>query len=408
MSKHESHVIVGAGLAGVRAAETLREQGYGGRIVLIGDEPHQPYERPPLSKDFLQGSQPRQGVFVHDVGWYAENRIEVRTGLRATAVHAGAHEVELVDGSTVGYDALLLATGSRPRRLDLPGADLNGVHYLRTLDDAESLQAGLGAAGRLVVIGGGWIGLEVAAAGRAAGADVCVLERDDLPLQRVLGPEVAAFFTQVHRDHGVDVRGGAVPTRIIGADGSVTGVELADGNVLPADLVVVGVGVLPNAELAQAAGLQVSDGIVVDAHLRTADPDIYAAGDVASAFHPILGRRVRVEHWANAQKQGPAAARCMLGGEGTFADLPFFYTDQYDVGMEYVGDLGPGGYDAVVVRGDMGAARFLAFWISDGRVAAGMHVNVWDSIDEVRELILSGRQVDVARLADAEAPLLDA
>ncbi len=407
MSKQGGHVIVGAGLAGARAAQTLREQGYRGRIVIVGDEPHLPYVRPPLSKGFLQGTESRESVFVHDTNWYDEQQIEVRSGVRATAVHAGAHEVELADGSTIGYDALLLATGSRPRRLDLPGADLAGVHHLRTLEESESLRSGLAAAQRLVVIGGGWIGLEVAAAARTSDVDVVVLERDGLPLGRVLGAEVAGFFTEVHRDHGVDVRVGAVPTRVIGEGGSVSGVELADGQVVPADLVVVGIGVLPNAELAQAAGLQVSDGIVVDAHLRTADPDIYAAGDVASAFHPILGRRVRVEHWANAQNQGPAAAACMLGGEATFSDLPFFYTDQYEVGMEYVGDVGPNGYDAVVTRGEVSPSGFVACWLAGGRVTAGMHVNVWDATDQLRELILSGRRVEVDRLANPDIPLAE-
>lgn len=408
MPDHASQVIVGAGLAGVRAAETLRQQGFAGRVVLIGDEPHRPYERPPLSKGFLQGTQTRDSVFVQDAGWFQEFEIDLRTGVRATAVHTSAHEVELDDGSRLAYGGLLLATGSRPRRLDLPGAGLAGVHHLRTLDDSQALRSRLESAQRLVVIGGGWIGLEVAAAGRAAGVEVTVLEREDLPLQRVLGPEVAGFFAAAHRDHGVDLRGGSVPTRVLGTDGCVSGVELDDGQVVPADLVVVGIGVLPNSELAQGAGLQVADGIVVDAHLRTADPDVYAAGDVANVFHPILGRRVRVEHWANAQNQGPAAARCMLGGESVFADLPFFYTDQYDLGMEYIGDLGPGGYDRVVIRGDLEADRFVAFWISDGRVAAGMHVNEWGAIDQVRELILSGHGADADRLADPDVPIGEA
>ncbi|HKG52595.1 MAG TPA: FAD-dependent oxidoreductase [Actinomycetales bacterium] len=395
--------IVGAGLAGATAAQVLRDEGFVGRVVLLGEEAERPYERPPLSKGFLQGETPRDKVFVHDAGWYAEHDVDLRLSARVTGLDRRAHEVTLADGERVRYEALLLATGSSPRRLQVPGAELSGVHYLRRLEDSDRLKSAFESSERVVVVGAGWIGLESAAAARAAGLSVTIIEPAALPLLRVLGPEVAQVFAGLHRDHDVDLRLRAGVSALVGADGAVTHVVLSDGTRLPADLVVVGIGVTPNTSLAADAGLAVSDGVDVDEHLRSSDPDVYAAGDVAAAMHPSWGRRIRVEHWANARHQGRTAALSMLGRDAVHDRLPYFFTDQYDLGMEYTGYAD--GYDQVVVRGDVTTREFIAFWLRSGRVLAGMNVNVWDVVEDVGELVRSGRQVDVERLADPAVPL---
>ncbi len=400
-------VIVGAGLAGAKAAETLRDQGFEGRVTLIGDERHRPYERPPLSKGYLQGTAEQESVFVHPASWYGTNAIDLRLDVRAKAVHASAHEVILADGERLAYDALILATGSSPRRLSVPGADRAGVHYLRRLDDSDRLRASFARAGRVAVIGGGWIGLEVAAAARTAGLAVTILELEQLPLLRVLGPRVAQVFADLHRDHGVDLRCEVRVEGILADAESVRGVELGTGEVVDADLVVVGVGITPNTALADGAGLDVANGIRVDEHLRTSDPDIYAAGDVANAYHPLLGRHLRVEHWANALHQGPVAARAMLGQDAVYDRLPYFYTDQYDLGMEYTGHAEPGSYDRVVTRGDIAGREFLAFWLDHDRVLAGMSVNIWDVTADIADLVRSGRPVQPDALADHDVPLTE-
>lgn len=405
VASERTFVIVGAGLAAVKAAETLRAEGFAGAVVLIGAEQHLPYERPPLSKGYLQGTAERDSVFVHPHSWYGDQDIEVRTGVGVTSVDRAAHRVTLSDGTHIGYDGLLLATGSSPRRLAIPGGDLPGVHYLRTLDDADTIRAALAGASRVALIGGGWIGLEVAAAAREAGLPVAVLEQLELPLLRVLGPEVATVFADLHRDHGVDLRCGVSVNRLLSEDGVLAGVELGDGTRLNADLAVVGVGTTPNTGFAEAAGLDVANGIRVDEHLRSSDPAIWAAGDVANAYHPVLQRSIRVEHWDNALHQGPAAARSMLGQQVSYNRLPYFYTDQYDLGMEYAGHIEPGAYDQVVLRGDVPHLRFQAFWLKGGRPLAGMHVNLWDTIDPIQALIRSGRHLDAVRLADPDIPL---
>jgi 3-phenylpropionate/trans-cinnamate dioxygenase ferredoxin reductase component len=402
-------VVVGAGLTGATAVQTLREDGYRGRVVLLGQEPERPYERPALSKGYLLGTDERDSVFVHPPQWYAEHDVELRPGTRAAALDRAAHEVVLGDGERVPYTAVLLATGSRPRMLDVPGADLAGVHTLRTLPDADRLLEAFGRGPRVGIVGGGWIGLEVAAAARQAGLDVTVLEAGPLPLRRVLGPEVARVFAGAHREHGVDLRTGVQVAALESADGRiVSGIRLAGGDVVRADLVLVGIGVVPEVGLARDAGLEVKNGVVVDEHLRTADPDVLAAGDVANAWHPVLGRRLRVEHWANAGRQGVVAARTLQGVAAVDDRLPYFYTDQYDLGMEYVGyaEPHPTGGD-VVLRGDVAGREFHAFWLREGRVAAGMHVNVWDTIDDVERLIRSGRTVAPDRLADPGVPLAE-
>lgn len=407
MPEHKAFVIVGAGLAGAKAAETLREEGFDGPLVLIGAESEHPYERPPLSKGYLLGKEERDTVYVHPPRWYAENRVDLRLGTAVTAVDPAAHEVTLADGSRIGYAKLLLTTGSSPRRLTVPGADLDGVLYLRRLADSDRIKEAFSAASRVAVIGAGWIGLETAAAARAAGAEVTVLEAAELPLLRVLGREVSQIFAELHTDHGVDLRCGVQIAGITGAGGRADGVLLADGSRVDADVVVVGVGITPDTGLAAAAGLETDNGIRVDSRLCTSDPDIHAAGDVACAFHPLLGKHIRVEHWANALNQPQTAARAMLGQDVTYDRVPYFFTDQYDLGMEYTGYVEPGGYDQVVFRGRTEAREFIAFWLAGGRVLAGMNVNVWDVTDPIRALVTSAQPVDAARLADPGVPLTD-
>ena len=400
-----AYVIAGASLAGAKAAEGLREQGYDGPVVLIGEETDRPYERPPLSKDYLLGKADRETMFVHPLAWYAEHDIDLRLGARVTGLDPAAHEVTLADGSRIGYAKLLLATGSTPRHLTIAGAGAGGVLYLRRVGDSDRLRATFATASRVAVIGAGWIGLETAAAARAAGVEVTILEAAELPLLRVLGREAAQVFAGLHRDHGVDLRFGVQVAEITASDGLADGVRLADGTHVPADAVIVGVGITPNVQLAEAASLEVRNGIVTDARLQTSDPDIYAAGDVASAYHPVLGKHIRVEHWYNALHQPQTAARAMLGQDAVYDRVPYFYTDQYDLGMEYAGYVEPGGYDLVVFRGDVPQREFIAFWLSGGRVLAGMNVNIWDVNDTIQAVVRGGASVDAARLADVDVPL---
>ncbi len=383
----DTFAIVGAGLAGARAAETLRAEGFDGRVVLFGAEAHLPYERPALSKGYLQGTA--EAPFVHPAEWYAQQDVDLRLGTRVTALDPAAHEVETADGDRLRYTKLLLTTGSSVRRL----AD---AATLRTLDDSDRLRAALRPGARVVIVGAGWIGLEVAAAARVAGAEVTVLEQAPAPLLAALGPEMAAVFARLHVEHGVDLRCG-VTVRAVRSDA-----VLLDDETVPADLVVAGIGVTPDVDLARAAGLAVDNGVVVDEHLRSSAPDVWAAGDVANAYHPFAGRHVRVEHWANALHQPVVAAQAMLGKDAAYDRLPYFFTDQYDLGMEYTG-FGGG---EVVVRGD--EREFVAFWLRDGRLTAAMNVNVWTGVPEIAgRLIRSGTRLDAAALADPAVPLED-
>ena len=402
MPRKPAYVIVGAGLAGAKAAETLRDEGFDGRVVLIGDEPERPYERPPLSKGYLQGSSARDDARVHPPGFYSDRRIELRTRTTVGRVDTAERTVHLRGGERLRYDRLLIATGAEPRRLPVPGADLDGVHRLRDLADADALAAALrNGARRLVVVGAGWIGAEVAASARSLGVDVALVERGELPLAHVLGQELGAFYADLHRDNGVELHMGAQVERFEGS-GRVERVRLARGRTLDADHVVVGVGVIPRTDLAAAAGLAVDNGVLVDERLESSVPGVFAAGDVANAAHPLYGR-LRVEHWANALNQGPAAARAMLGQAVSYDRVPYFFSDQYDVGMEYSGLAAAD--DEVLLRGDPGSREFVAFWLRDGRVVAGMNVNVWDVADPIQELIRSGVGVDRARLRDPDVPL---
>jgi 3-phenylpropionate/trans-cinnamate dioxygenase ferredoxin reductase component len=407
MPSGPTFVIVGASLAGARAAEALRTEGFEGQIVLIGHEPHYPYERPPLSKGYLLGTEDRDSFVVHEQAWYAEHGIDLRLSTGVTAIDRDLRQLTLSTGETLGYDKLLLTTGATPRLLPVPGATANGVLYLRSVDDSDRLRGTLSSASRVVVVGAGWIGLEVAAAARTAGVATTVVSLDEQPLLPVLGPEVAPVFADLHREHGVDLRLGTEVERLEVSADAVTGVRLADGTELAADAVIIGVGVAPAAELAEAAGLDVDGGILTDASLRTSDPDIYAAGDVARAYHPLIGHRIRVEHWANARHQPVAAARAMLGQDVAYDRLPYFFSDQYDLGMEYTGYVTPDRYDRVVFRGDVAKREFIAFWLSRGLVQAGMNVNIWDVADEIRDLIRDGLPVDPERLADPGVPIPD-
>ncbi|KAA8958766.1 FAD-dependent oxidoreductase [Mycobacterium sp.] len=405
MDSSNTFVIVGGGLAGAKAAEALRDQNFGGQIVLIAEEERLPYERPPLSKEFLAGKKSLSDFTVHDFAWYRDHEIDLRLGVRAVAVDPAAHSVSLADGAVIGYDKLLLATGSRSRHLPVPGADADGVHYLRTFDDAAALDAALGNGSSLAVVGAGWIGLEVAASARQRGVEVTVVEAAKLPLLAALGAEVGAVFAALHRDHGVDLRLESQVSDIATVDGKATGLRLRDGSVVGADAVLVAVGAQPNIELARAAGLSTGDGgVLVDASLRSSDPDIYAVGDIAAAEHPLFAERIRTEHWANALKQPAAAVAGMLGAAARYDELPYFFTDQYDLGMEYAGHAPR--YSRVVFRGDVAGREFVAFWLDSGdRVLAGMNVNIWDVLDDVKNLIWSQRPVDPQRLADPTVPL---
>ncbi|WP_058044555.1 NAD(P)/FAD-dependent oxidoreductase [Streptomyces roseifaciens] len=411
---NQTFVIVGGGLAGAKAAETLRAEGFTGRVILICDEREHPYERPPLSKGYLTGKEDRDSVFVHEPGWYAQADIELHLGQPAVHLDRAARSVRLGDGTCVHYDKLLLATGAEPRRLDIPGTGLAGVHHLRRLAHAERLRGVLASLGRdnghLVIAGAGWIGLEVAAAARSYGAEVTVVEPEPTPLHPVLGPELGQLFTDLHSEHGVRFHFGARLTEITGQDGMVLAARTDDGEEHPAHAVLAAIGAAPRTALAEAAGLALVDradggGIAVDASLRTSDPEIFAAGDVAAAEHPWVGTRLRVEHWANALHTGPAAARAMLGREIAYDRVPYFFSDQYDVGLEYSGYAPPGSYDQVVCRGDVGKREFIAFWLAEGRLLAGMNVNVWDVTETVQKLIRSGAPLDPDALADPAVPL---
>jgi 3-phenylpropionate/trans-cinnamate dioxygenase ferredoxin reductase subunit len=396
-----SVVIVGAGLAGAKTAEALREQGYAGPVTLVGSESELPYERPPLSKGYLAGKAPFEDAVVHPQDWYAEHDVDLRRESEVIAVLPGSHEVELADGTRIDYGALVLATGSEPRRLPIPGAE--GALTLRTHADSDTVRETFGDGKRLVIVGGGWIGLEVAAAARDKGTEVTLLESAELPLLGVLGREMAAVFADLHRDHGVDLRLGVAIEQI-----DPDHVRLADGTEIPADAVLLGVGVRPRTELASSAALDIDNGVLVDASLRSSNPDIFAVGDIANHDHPVLGHRVRVEHWATALNQPATAVGALLGGDDVYDRLPYFFSDQYDLGMEYVGYASPGSYVRVLVRGDIATREFVAFWL-DGqdRIQAAMNVNVWDVADEIKPLIANRTVVDPAKLIDPDVPYAD-
>jgi 3-phenylpropionate/trans-cinnamate dioxygenase ferredoxin reductase component len=402
MTGNQTFVIVGASLAGAKAAETLRQEGFDGRIVLVGAEEERPYERPPLSKEYLRGEVGRENVYVHDEGFYAEHDIELRLGRTAENLDTSTRELELDGGERLGYDRLLLTTGAEPRRLSIPGSELDGVLYLRSVQDSDVLRERLDRGGAAVVVGAGWIGAEVAASARQRGLEVTVVEPLAVPLERVLGTELGAIYRDIHSGHGVRMLLGTGVEAFEG-DRVVERVRTSDGRELECDFAVVGVGVEPRTGLATEAGIAVDNGVLVDEHLQTSVPGVFAAGDVANAQHPFYGERIRVEHWANALNQGPAVARNMLGQESAYERLPYFFSDQYDVGMEYTGFARA--WDRVVFRGDPATREFIAFWLVEDRVVAGMNVNVWEVTDPIKRLIGARVAVDHRRLADPDVPL---
>jgi NADPH-dependent 2,4-dienoyl-CoA reductase/sulfur reductase-like enzyme len=411
-------VIVGGGLAGAKAAETLRSEGFDGEVVLFGDETERPYERPALAKGYLLGKDERDSVFVRSADWYPEQNVDLRLGAPVTSINRAARTVAF-DGGKLPYDKLAITTGAHARRIAIPGADLGNVFYLRTLEESDALRAAFKPEARVVIIGAGWIGLEAAAAARQAGSPVTVVEPQPGALYGALGPELGEKFAELHRAHGVVFRFGESSTAFRPAEVSgklpaagdsregwpVGWVITSTGAELPADVVVVGIGAVPNDGIAQAAGLDVDNGVLTDAALRTSDTDIFAAGDVANSYLPLLGRHVRLDHWANALHGGEAVAKSMLGQQVEYNRVPYFYSDQYELGMECSGLPLPGSYDQVLYRGDSTGLEFIACWLNAGRLVAGMNVNVWDVTGDIQSLIRSGRRLDPARLADPAIPL---
>ncbi|MGD0553485.1 MAG: FAD-dependent oxidoreductase [Streptosporangiaceae bacterium] len=390
-------VIAGGGLAGAKSAQKLRSEGFDGRIVILGGEKHPPYERPPLSKGYLLGNDELDSVYTEPESWYAENDVDLRTGVTVASFDPGARTVT-AGGETVGYDKLLIATGAVPRRLD----EVPGAYYLRTIEDSTRLKEAFAHGGNVVVVGAGWIGLEAAAAARTAGCEVTVIERGPRSLHAVIGSEVGAVFTDLHKSHGVRFKFGE--TVQAAGDGYVT---TSDGERLEANVVLAAIGVAPDDALAREAGLEVGDGILADAALRTSAEDVFAAGDVVSSYRPLYQRRVRVEHWHNAIASGEAAAQSMLGQQVSYDPVPYFYSDQYNLGMECAGLPSPGSYDQVVYRGSVDDLEFIAFWLRSGAVIAGMNVNVWDVTDEIQALIRSGRVPELDRLTNPSVPLAE-
>ncbi len=405
MADSRTFVIVGGGLAGAKAAEALREKGFDGKVALLADEEHLPYERPPLSKEFLAGKKSLSDFTVHDSDWYRDNKIDLRVSTEVSAIDRKAHIVTIADDTNIRYDKLLLATGSRARWLSVPGSDSTGVHHLRKFDDASNLNTALKEGTSLAIVGAGWIGLEVAASARERGVDVTVVETAKAPLIGAVGEEVGNVFAQLHRDHGVDLRLDIEVKEITVEDGKATGLKLGDGSTITADRVLVAVGAQSNIELAEEAGLSTGDGgVLVDASLRTSDSDIYAVGDIAAAEHPLFEERIRTEHWANALNQPAVAVAGMLGESGEYSELPYFFTDQYDLGMEYAGHA-PGS-NRVVFRGDVNSREFVAFWLdADNHVLAGMNVNIWDVLDDIKSLIRKKTAVNLNKLVDPQVPL---
>jgi 3-phenylpropionate/trans-cinnamate dioxygenase ferredoxin reductase subunit len=395
-------IIIGASLTGAKAAEELRTQGFDGPLLLIGSESERPYERPPLTKDYLRGESEREKSYVHEQGFYEDHQILLETDSTVTGIDPGRSRVTLADGRVYDYDRLLLATGAEPRRISIAGAELGGVHYLRTLQDCDALRTRLETGGRVVVVGAGWIGSEFAASARQRGLEVTIVDPLALPNERIFGAEIGAFYRDVHAQHGIELLLGEGVDAFEG-DGAVKLVRTTSGRMLECDFAVVGIGVAPRVRLASDAGLEVDNGIVVDEKLQTSAPNVFAAGDAANAWHPFYRQRIRVEHWANALNQGPAAARAMLGEQVSYDRVPYFFSDQYEVGMEYSGYATE--WDQVVFRGERDSGEFVAFWLREERVLAGMNVNVWDVHEHIQALIRSRQTVDVAALSDRDTPL---
>lgn len=398
-------VIIGGGLTGATAAQTLRDEGYEGTITIVADEAQIPYQRPPLSKGFLAGKEGEDALLPLPASWYPEKNVTVLTGTSATAIDPATHTITLTDGTALAYDKALIATGAAPRHIPFTGVELAGVHTFRTWADALALKELLSGGGKnLVMIGSGWIGMEIAATARELGNEVTLLGLEEVPLSVAIGNTLGAVFQKRHEEAGVKFVLPASAAEIRGSNGHVSEVLTTTGQRLLADVVIVAVGVAPNTALASDAGLAINNGIEVSASLQTSDSDIFAAGDVANALHPVTGQYARSEHWANAIASGKVAAKSMLGLPAALADIPYFYTDQFDLGMEYSGYAALTKDAEIVVRGSLESREFVAFWVLGGRVVAGMNVNVWDVQDAIKELISSRRIVDTQALADPQTP----
>lgn len=395
-------VVIGAGMSGGQVVTSLREEGFTGGITMVGSEPALPYDRSKLSKAYLQGEAELDEIVRHTRHWYGEQDVRVLLGETADSVDRAAHTVHLVSGETLPYDHLVLATGSGSRVLKLPGVDLPGVLTLRSLAESDALRETLAKGGRLAIIGAGWIGLEVAAAARLAGMEVTVVDPVAQPLANILGERIGAYFAELHRRNGVDLRMATGVEAILDSNGRAGGIRTDKGDIA-ADAVLMAVGAVPRVELAQQAGLEIDRGVVVDEHLRTSDPAILAVGDIANAHNTLLGLRLRREHWDNALRQGALAARTILGKDDVYDWLPYFFTDQFDLGMEYVGTNAPS--DEPVIRGSLESGEFIVFWLRDGVVTAAMNVNIWDVTDVLRGIV--GKSVDSDRLADPSVELTD-
>ncbi|MEV7660986.1 FAD-dependent oxidoreductase [Paenarthrobacter sp. NPDC089316] len=403
---NQAIVIAGGGLAGATAAKTLRTEGYAGRVTLLASEARTPYIRPPLSKDFLLGKAGEESVEVVPEDWYRENDVELLLGVPATGLDPGGHVVALGDGRRLSYSKLLVATGAQPRRIPFPGADLKGVMTFRTFEDSLNLRALLADGGRnVVMIGSGWIGMELAAAARTYGNDVTLLGLEDIPLSTAIGPELGSFFRQLHEEQGVSFRLPATAAAIEGRDGRLTAVRTGSGESLPADVVIIAVGVVPDTALAEAGGLAIQNGILVDAGLNTSAPDVLAAGDAANALHPFTGEHHRSEHWANALNGGKVAAKSMLGQDAMLDVVPYFYTDQFSVSMEYSGYPSLASGSSPLIRGSLEEGSFIAFWLQQDKVVAGMSVNQRRVQKPIKALISHRVVVDARRLADPDVPL---
>ncbi|MFP3396518.1 FAD-dependent oxidoreductase [Brevibacterium sp. SIMBA_078] len=400
MAEEFGTVVIGAGLAGGTVVESLRNAGYTARIALVGTEPAAPYYRPDLSKKvMIEGSDPADSA-LRGEDWYSAHDVETFFGTSVNSIDTDAQTVTLDDGGDLSYGQVILATGSVPRTLDVPGAQLGNIHTLRDAGDAVAIRSQFGEGKKVAIIGGGWIGLEVAAAAKSHGCDVTViLHTDAPPLSGVLGPELGEYFEDLHRKNGVNFLKDA-DTTVFTGDSAVEAVETSAGSV-PADLVVIGIGADPAVDLASSAGLTTENGVIVDEQMRASDGSILAIGDIANAQNVLRGERLRVEHWDNAVRQAEVAASTISGGTKSYDWQPYFYTDQFDLGMEYVGR--GGSEDDVVIRGDKSSGEFIVFWHRGGKVTAAMNVNVWDYGDELRALI--GKEVSADRLADDQVPV---
>ena len=392
-------IIIGAGQAAGQAAASLRQEGYEGSITIFGEENQAPYQRPPLSKTYLSGELGMDRVLLRPEKFYSDKAISLHTGTRIEAVDPVGKTVTTADGETHAYHKLLIATGSRPRILNIQGSNLNGIHYLRTIDDVDGIRASMESAEKVCIVGGGYIGLEVAAVANKIGLDVTVLEMEERILKRVSTPEMSDFYHELHTSRGVDIR---TETIVSGFEGetNVTSVICGDEKI-PAQLVIVGIGIVPNIELAEAAGLECDNGILVDNHCRTSDPDIYAAGDCTNHPNPLIGRRLRLESVPNAMEQARVASTNMLGGDKVYAAIPWFWSDQYELKLQMVGFSADG--DSSVVRGEKSTNEFAVFYMKEGKVVAV------DAVNSPREFMvckqLYGKPVNSEDLANPEFEL---